>query len=73
MGIGSTVQELRRGQKLSRERLAAAANVSSSTIDRLELEDRVPKLGLLRRIATALDVPLSALVEAADIDAAEAS
>lgn len=62
MTIGATVHELRQAKGLSRARLAAAARVSSSTIDRLELEGRVPKLNLLSRIARALDVSVRDLI-----------
>ena len=62
MTIGATVHELRQSKGLSRERLAVAADVSSSTIERLELEGRIPKLNLLRRIARALDVSVHELI-----------
>lgn len=71
MGIGSTVMELRKERGLSRERLAAAANTSSSTIDRLELHGQVPKLRILTAIAAALDVPVTRLIQAGEPEAAQ--
>lgn len=54
--------ELRKAAGLSRERLAAKAGVSTSTVARLELRDQAPGLDLLAAIAEALDTTVPALL-----------
>lgn len=61
--IGAKVLELRKRKGISRHHLAVAADVSPATIDRLEREERVPKLELLGRIASALDATVIDLME----------
>ena len=63
MQIGEQVRERRRDLGLSQERLARNADVSLPTISRLERGSGVPKVALLRRIARALGVSLSSLVD----------
>jgi len=59
--LGQTVRALREAKGLSRERLAARVDVSSSTIRRLE-EGHAPKIATLRSIARVLDVSLAELL-----------
>ena len=47
---------------MSRERLAAIADTSLSTVTRLELEGRVPNALTLARIAGPLDLSLDSLL-----------
>lgn len=62
--IGAVVRQRREELNLSRSQLARLADVSVSTLDRLELHGQVPSVCRLASIATALDLPLSELVAA---------
>ena len=66
---GTIVRDRREARGLSRERVARLADVSTSLVTRLELQNQIPKVVALTRIATVLDIPLDELVAA--IDAAE--
>lgn len=55
---GQLVRQGRLHTGLSRERLAAKANVSVSTIARLELSDRIPSLRILATICELIAVPI---------------
>ncbi len=63
MGVGARVAAARRGKGLSQEGLARAAEVSLSTVQRLEARDAVPTVPLLKRIAGALDQGVGALLD----------
>lgn len=59
---GQIVRSARESAGLTREQLALRAGVSTSTIARLELADRLPKAHGLGRIAAVLDVPVASLL-----------
>lgn len=52
------IREAREKAKLSREKVAADADVSVSTIVRLERDDRLPNVAALARIAARVSVPV---------------
>jgi transcriptional regulator with XRE-family HTH domain len=54
--IGPELEKLRERRRLSRQRLAQMIDSDPSTIWRLEKGERDPGLGLLWRLAQALDV-----------------
>lgn len=59
---GNRVRQRREELGLSRERLAVNSEVSTSTIARLELADKLPGSEALIRIASTLRVSLDYLV-----------
>lgn len=61
--IGLRVRLLREQKGLTREQLALAASVSTSTVARLELQDRLPSTSNTLRIAAALDVEVGHLLD----------
>lgn len=65
MKLAALVATRRELAKLSRERLAAAANVSTSTIVRLENAQHVPSVGALVRIADVLGIDQAEMLDAA--------
>ena len=60
---GTRVRQRREEVGLSREKLAFKANVSSSTVARLELSDKLPGSAALIRIAQTLGLSLDELTE----------
>ena len=60
--IGQVLAALRAEMGLSREKLAAKAGLSSSTILRIERGLNVPDMATVIALAGALDVPLSRLL-----------
>jgi len=60
--LGSRLRELRRTQGLTLEMLAQRAHVSRAMISKIERSEKMPTVGILVRIATALNVSLSALL-----------
>lgn len=63
MGFGADVRRLRKARGLSLEQLAEKAGLSTNYIATLETKPRDPSLSTLRRIARALQVPISELVK----------
>jgi transcriptional regulator with XRE-family HTH domain len=59
---GTRVRQRREEIGLSRERLARDADVSTSTVTRLELNNKLPNTVNLLRIARILNLPLDELV-----------
>lgn len=59
---GMRIREARQAAGMSRERLAAAAAVSVSTIVRLENYDQLPNAESLARIAKSIGVSLDDLL-----------
>jgi transcriptional regulator with XRE-family HTH domain len=57
------VRRIRRERKLTQEAVAARAGISVEMVSKTEQGRRFPRLPVLMRIATALDVPLSELVD----------
>lgn len=63
--IGSRVLAARRGGRLTRERLAELSGVSERYLNQLEKGEANASIGVLGRVASALDVSLVALIEEA--------
>jgi transcriptional regulator with XRE-family HTH domain len=61
--IGVKLRSLRKGKGLSRYALAKTARVSREYITKLEEGRSDPTIGMLQRLATALGVPVTALLE----------
>jgi transcriptional regulator with XRE-family HTH domain len=59
---GQVIQQARKAAELSREKLAAEAGVSTSTIVRLERQEQLPNVAALVRIAARLSVPVTDLL-----------
>jgi transcriptional regulator with XRE-family HTH domain len=64
--LGEAVRELRRRAGLSREELAARAELEASCVARLEEGEVDPTWGSMRRLAAGLGVPLEDLAELAE-------
>ncbi|SDJ07196.1 Helix-turn-helix domain-containing protein [Frankineae bacterium MT45] len=64
MTIGQKVRSRREALDISRERLAARAEMSVSTVIRLERDDQVPNVRYLARLAEILDMPVAELLSA---------
>lgn len=63
--IGRTLRELRTRRRLTQSRLAELSGVHQTTIADLEREAQgAARLVTLRRLATALGVPVSELIDA---------
>jgi transcriptional regulator with XRE-family HTH domain len=60
--LGTRLRELRRTQSLTLEMLAQRAQVSRAMISKIERSEKMPTVGVLVRIATGLNVSLSALL-----------
>jgi transcriptional regulator with XRE-family HTH domain len=58
---GQAVEWARHDRNLSREKLARLADTSTRTIVRIEREGADPGVGIVARLAVALDVPLESL------------
>lgn len=61
--IGSTIARLRDDKNLSQEALANLCGVHRTYISQLERGLKNPTLNVLQKIAKALDIPLSGLIE----------
>lgn len=61
--FGSRVRSIREAAKLSRETVAERAKISTSYLGEVERGEKRPKLDMIERIATALEVPPPALFE----------
>jgi transcriptional regulator with XRE-family HTH domain len=62
--LGTRLRGLRIDQKLTLEMVASRAHVSRAMISKIERGEKMPTVGILVRVATALDVTLSALLGA---------
>lgn len=62
--LGNLLRHLREQAALSQEELAARAEVSRATIQNVENHRRVPRRAALRRLAAALGVEVTALLDA---------
>jgi transcriptional regulator with XRE-family HTH domain len=61
--IGRNVRELREQRDLTQTQLAEKAGVNIMTVSRAERGEHAPSTNTLVRLAEALDVPLSALLD----------
>jgi transcriptional regulator with XRE-family HTH domain len=65
--VALNVRRLRDGQKLTREALAKAANVSAQTIYDIENENKKPSLLVVESLAKALSIKPSTLLESDEL------
>jgi transcriptional regulator with XRE-family HTH domain len=63
MRLDMRIKKLRAAKGLTQEALARSAKVSLGYIARLETGHHDPKLSTLRKLAKALGVPVTALLE----------
>lgn len=63
MSIGKKIKELRKSKNISQEKLADELGVSQAMVAQYESGKRNPKIETLNRIAKALTVDISSLVE----------
>ena len=61
--VGENVKRLRKGKKLSMERLAAEAGVSRSMLGQIERGEANPSVAIVGKLAAALKVPADKLLE----------
>lgn len=66
--VGKNLRTLRRAAGLSVNRLAVLSAVSAGMISQIERDQANPSLKILERLRAALNVPLSALLEIANLD-----
>lgn len=66
MKIGSVVRARRIERGITQEALALELDTATSTLSRIEKDQRTPSLDLLIRLAGALDMPTSDLLRAAE-------
>jgi transcriptional regulator with XRE-family HTH domain len=64
--VGANLRGLRQREGLSLEKLAQRAGVSRAMLGQIELGHSVPTINVLWKIARALDVPFSRLLEDSD-------
>ena len=63
MTIGENLRRYRLAGGWTQEALAHAAGVAHMTVSRLERDVQEPSVTVLRKLATALNVPLAALLD----------
>jgi len=61
--IGMKLKRFRRAKKLSKYALAKQAGISAAYVAKLEGGRSDPTVGMLQRLAKALGVPVTALLE----------
>jgi transcriptional regulator with XRE-family HTH domain len=61
--LATTIKRLRKRRGLTQQALAVRAGLTLGYIARLEIGMHDPRLGTLRKIAKALDVPVGKLLE----------
>jgi transcriptional regulator with XRE-family HTH domain len=64
--VGANLRRLRVRRGLSLERLAVLSHVSRAMLSQIELHQSTPTINVVWRIASALGVPISALISARD-------
>lgn len=67
MSSGEIARSRREELGLTREQLARTADVSTSTVTRLELNDHLPGPASLLRLARALDVSIERVIDSSTI------
>ena len=67
VAFGAAVRRIRLEKGISQERLALLAEVDRSYVGRVERGDNNAALLTLKRVASALDISLSKLMEEADL------
>jgi transcriptional regulator with XRE-family HTH domain len=61
--VSQQLRAMRALRGVSQRRLAAQSGVSRSYLARLELGQQDPTVGIVRKLAAALEVPVSLLIE----------
>ena len=61
--LGMKIRKIREGKELSQTAVAKKARVSREYLNRLEAGRYDPTVGVLQRLARALGVPVTALLE----------
>jgi len=61
--VGENIKRIRKGKKLSMERLAEQAGVSRSMLGQIERGEANPSVAILGKLASALKVPAEVLLE----------
>jgi transcriptional regulator with XRE-family HTH domain len=61
--VGERIAELRRARGLTQESLAERAGISRESVGKIEGNSRSPSLAMLEKLANALEVPVSKLLE----------
>lgn len=61
--LGANIRTIRERQGLSREAVAAQANLGVATVARLEADQHDPRLGTLAAVALVLGVPMADLLD----------
>lgn len=61
--VGSRIRAQRKKRKLSLNQLASITGIAASNLSSIELNKSSPTLGTLAKIASAVDIKISALVE----------
>ena len=62
MSIGQNIKNARKSKGLSQKQLGELLGVSQAAIGQFENEKSTPKIETIKKIATALDIPVSELV-----------
>lgn len=62
-GIGQTVKELRKANKLTQAQLAALLEIKQPTIAYIEKDKKKPSIPLAKKMAAALGVSLDVLTK----------
>jgi transcriptional regulator with XRE-family HTH domain len=65
MTVGEKLREIRKGKGLSLQQVADAAGLSKAFVSQIESGTANPSLASLKRVGSALDIPLAALFEGA--------
>jgi transcriptional regulator with XRE-family HTH domain len=65
MTVGEKLRTIRKGKGLSLQQVADAAGLSKAFVSQIESGIANPSLASLKRVGTALDIPLAALFEGA--------
>lgn len=72
MKIGEVIVDLRKQKGIKQKEIAEGLGVSVTYLSRIENNEQKPSVDLITKIATFLDVPVSAIVfKALDLDAIE--
>jgi len=65
--LGAAVRRLRKAKKLTQEKLAERADLSTNSVGSIERGENDVTISTLRRVAAALDCTASTLLDAAEL------
>ena len=63
MNVGNQIKKYRKEKGITQQRLSEISGINLSTIKKYEINNRNPKLQSLEKIAKALDVRVSDILE----------